>query len=363
MTKIVISGYYGFANAGDEAMLTAIVKALRSADRSARLTVISGAPQATAAKHGVTSVHRFNPLGIAAAISGCDLLLSGGGSLLQDFTSKKSLLYYLSVMLFAKLLGKKVMLFAQGIGPIRSAAMRRLTRFVCSRVDVITVRDAGSRQELVRMGIPEDKVQLTADAVLTLEPGNKEMGKALLARYKIPADRPLVAVSVRMWQEREAYFGELAQAVAHIAAAHKARLVLLPLQYPADLPACLKLRQLLPQNTEACVLDAAFDTEQFLALTGNFSLVIGMRLHALIFAAVMQVPFVAVSCDPKIDGFIAETGGLSAGTTETLRAADVEAAAAAAMARTDAAGRLQALRERAQLNEKMAFALLKKTHD
>ena len=106
MSKIVISGYYGFANAGDEAMLTAIVKSLRQAEESVDLTVISGAPQNTASKHKVSSVHRFSPLEIYSAINNCDLLLSGGGSLLQDVTSKKSLLYYLAIIWLGKLLNK-----------------------------------------------------------------------------------------------------------------------------------------------------------------------------------------------------------------------------------------------------------------
>ena len=84
MSKIVISGYYGFANAGDEAMLTAIVKSLRKTEASVDLTVISGNPQSTATKHLVNSVHRFSPLEIYSAVANCDLLISGGGSLLQS---------------------------------------------------------------------------------------------------------------------------------------------------------------------------------------------------------------------------------------------------------------------------------------
>ena len=120
MSKIVISGYYGFANAGDEAMLTAIIKALRSTEKSVDLTVLSGNPEATAAKHRVSSIYRFNPLEIFKSLYDCELLLSGGGSLLQDVTSKRSLLYYLSIIALGIILKKKVMLFAQGIGPIHS---------------------------------------------------------------------------------------------------------------------------------------------------------------------------------------------------------------------------------------------------
>ena len=95
MSKILISGYYGFANAGDEAMLTAIIESLRQVEKNVELTVLSGNPEDTAAKHQVCSVYRFNPLGIIRAMKDSELIISGGGSLLQDVTSKRSLLYYL----------------------------------------------------------------------------------------------------------------------------------------------------------------------------------------------------------------------------------------------------------------------------
>lgn len=64
--------------------------------------------------------------------------------MLQDVTSQRSLCYYLGIIILGKMLGKKVMLFAQGIGPIRAKWARRLTSFVCSKADLITVRDKES---------------------------------------------------------------------------------------------------------------------------------------------------------------------------------------------------------------------------
>ena len=192
MSKIVISGYYGFANAGDEAMLTAIIKALRSTEKTVELTVISGNPPATAARHKVNSLHRFSFCKIFAALMDCDLLLSGGGSLLQDVTSKRSLLYYLFILALGLLLKKKVMLFGQGIGPIHNRLMRRLTKFICSRVDLITVRDQDSLYELRRIGVPAEKVQLTADSVLTLPQESKEKGLELLQQFGVPQDKVYV---------------------------------------------------------------------------------------------------------------------------------------------------------------------------
>lgn len=120
MSRLVISGYYGFGNAGDEAMLAAILEAILEVVPEADITVISGNPRHTAEKHGVKAVGRFDVTGIFNAIKRCDLLISGGGSLLQDVTSNRSLYYYLSIISLANMLGKKVMLYAQGMGPCAS---------------------------------------------------------------------------------------------------------------------------------------------------------------------------------------------------------------------------------------------------
>lgn len=361
MSRIVISGYYGFANAGDEAMLAAIIKALRSTEDSVELTVISGNPQVTAAQYGVTSIHRFNPLEIISSLRGCDLLLSGGGSLLQDVTSKRSLLYYLSILGLGLLVSKKVMLFAQGIGPIHSSLLRKLTKLVCSHVDLITVRDQDSLYELRHIGIPAEKVQLTADAVLTLPQESKEQGRQLLDKFGVPHDKMLIAISVRKWQEDDRYLLELAKAVDILSREYHAHVVILPLQYPVDVAACQRLQHFMVHKERSTVLTADCDTEQFLSLMGNFQLLIGMRLHALIFAAVMERPFVAISYDPKIDGFVKDINGVTAGNVENLQSTQVVAAARKALApEAYCRGRLDKLRAKAMLNTKQAMALLTK---
>ena len=147
MTRLVISGYYGFGNAGDEAMLAAILEAILEVVPDADITVISGNPGHTAANHGVKAIGRFDMFGILNAIGRCDLLISGGGSLLQDVTSKRSLYYYLSIITLATSFGKRVMLYAQGIGPLRRKRARQIVGQVLNKVTMITVRDERSKAE------------------------------------------------------------------------------------------------------------------------------------------------------------------------------------------------------------------------
>lgn len=363
MSNILISGYYGFNNAGDEALLTAILASLRAAEPEADIIVISGDPADTAKKHQVKSLHRFSVREILAAMDRADLVISGGGSLLQDVTSKRSLLYYLSVIALAKRKGKKVMLFAQGIGPIRSPFMRSLTRIVCRRADVITVRDQDSADELARLGIGRKKVEVTADSVLTLEKSPLEPGAKILAEAGVQTGRPIIGVTVRSWPENQRCLQQLGSALTHLGLSHKAQIVILPLQYPMDMEASTALQGYISSGPEPVILlQRTYSTEEFLSLIGNFDLLIGMRLHALIFAAVMGIPFLAVSYDPKVDSFVKAIGTQPVGTVENLSAAAVEKQAEALWGRAPFLqnARIAQMRRLALNNVDRASALLHK---
>lgn len=359
MSKIVISGYYGFANAGDEAMLTAIIKSLRSKESNVQLTVISGNPEFTASKYRVNSIHRFNFLSIISALKESDLLLSGGGSLLQDVTSKRSLLYYLFIIGIGRFLNKKVMLFAQGIGPINSCFLRKLTKKVCSKADLITVRDTDSLTELKRIGINDSKVQLTADAVLTLPKADTGQGKILLKQASVPLHKKLIVISVRQWQKNN-YLTALAQGADILAEKYDAHIVFLPLQHAADKEICTLVQSEMKNSADSTVLDVKCDTEQFLSVIGNADLMIGMRLHALVFASVMEIPFAALSYDPKIEGFVKEISGISAGDVNELTCDSiVSAAEKALLGKEQHKQNLAQLRRKALLNTNLAFNLLR----
>ena len=361
MSKIVISGYYGFNNAGDEALLTAILASLRTIEPKADITVISGNPGNTIVKHQVKSLYRFAAVRLLRAIGEADLVISGGGSLLQDVTSKRSLIYYLSIIAAAKWKGRKVMLFAQGIGPIRNRLMRLLTRLVVSKADVITVRDRDSAEELARMGVPVAKVEVTADPVLMLNPESKVMGKAILAEAGLDPYKPIIGVSVREWPENQRCLKQLATALGKLSEKYNAQIAILPLQVSMDLKDSQLLQGYLPKiRNRVALLQGDYSTEEFLSIIGSFRLLIGMRLHALIFAAVMKVPLMAISYDPKVDSFLKVIGTEAVGTVETLDARNVEKAAEDLWGRKSQLQEehLVSMRELAQSTVSKAFVLL-----
>ena len=318
MSKILISGYYGFANAGDEAMLTAIIESLRQVEKNVELTVLSGNPEDTAAKHQVCSVYRFNPLGIIRAMKDSELIISGGGSLLQDVTSARSLYYYLWIMKIALFFKKPVMLYAQGIGPVRGIKAREAVQKVLQRVSVIGVRDRDSKAELMDMGVTRPPIHVTADAVLSMHPVDKAIGLQILEQKGITGSRRRVGIAVRNWQGHQAYKDAIAQAADTLQQREDVDIIFIPMQHPEDVAAGRDIADRM--KTRAIVLDDRYSTVEFMSLMGCMDAVVANRLHALIFSALMETPATAISYDPKIDSFIHLIGDRVCGTTESVTA-------------------------------------------
>lgn len=358
MSKIVISGYYGFGNAGDEAMLAAMISSFRRLDPNAEFTVLSGNPAETESRHGVKAVYRMNALDVLGVIVRCDLLVSGGGSLLQTVTSERSLYYYLSVMLLGKTFGKPVMIYAQGVGPVRGATARNAVRCIGNKLDLITVRDEGSLLELKSIGVSQPPIYVTADPVLSLPPSDAAFGRKVLQQHGLDQGGPVIGLSVREWKNM-AHYKKVIAAVADRLAYAGARIIFIPMQKP-DVEAATHIARYMKQP--AVVLVDEYRTDELLSLMGNLDMLIGIRLHALIFAAVMNVPLLGVSYDPKIERFLESIGQNAAGTLNDITVNGLLARAQAILSQTGAEHypreQVKELRQQAFRSAELAVGLM-----
>ena len=356
--RVAISGYYGFHNLGDEAVLYSMVSALRELRPELDITVLSADPAFTARAYGVDAVNRWRPGEVAAALRGCDLLISGGGSLLQDVTGFKSLAYYLGVIAMALAYRRPVMFYAQGIGPVRSAAGRRLVGLAARRARVVTVRDKASRDDLAGMGVPPADIKVVADPVLGLSPGavDPAPGRQILAQAGLGTKAPLVGISVRPWPGFQRVQTALAGACQELKASG-VKIALLPLHHPGD----LELSRAVAADLDgtAAVITERLTVPETMSLIGHFNALVGMRLHSLIMAAVMGVPPVGISYDPKIDRFMGSLGLESAGTVDDLSTSNLLASLHQAL--NSDPTRLKAavapLREQALLSAQLALTV------
>ncbi|MFZ5753508.1 MAG: polysaccharide pyruvyl transferase family protein, partial [Bacillota bacterium] len=211
------------------------------------------------------------------------------------------------VIFIAKLLEKPVMVYAQGIGPLKTRMNRFLTSFILNRVNAITVRDQRSKDDLVAMGVERD-ITVTADPVLGLSPEtvSVELGREILERNGLRKEegQKLLGVYIRSWKDN-AYLVELVKACDQLAG-EGWKIVFVPMQFPGDITIS---RQAAKQmKHQAVVLKEMYNPEEILSITKNMDLVLGMRLHALIKGAVVGVPVVGLSYDPKVDRFLESIG-------------------------------------------------------
>jgi len=307
MKRIVLSGYYGFNNAGDEAVLYSIISSLRKLNKNVEINVLSNNPEQTAKLYGVKAANRWKMGEIYRTLKNSDLLISGGGSLLQDVTSKNGILYYLGVIFCAKVLRRPVLVYSQGIGPVNYKRNRRLTAFVLNRVDGITVRDAGSKKDLLDMGVKKEII-VSADPVLgfSAEDIKIEKGRELLERVDVNInDGKIMGISVRPWKTAEANFIALAEACDNLAL-QGWQIVFIPMHFPEDIQASREVAKHMKEK--AFLLKENYTPSEALSIYKAADMVIGMRLHSLIMAAVVEKPLVAISYDPKVDRFMGLLG-------------------------------------------------------
>lgn len=362
MKKILVSGYYGSGNAGDEAILAAMIETMTGLDPDVDITVISSNPLETTRHHGVGAVGFTDFSAIFRELRASSLLISGGGSLLQNVTSVRSLYYYLGIIAMARILRTPVMLYAQGIGPVIGGNARLVTKAVVDGTALVTVRDEGSYEELLRIGVTRPLMEVTADPVLAIRPVPPDSGRRLLSDYGVDVgERPVIGLSVREWRGWTRYKEAVARAVLTISRKLDAEIVFFPMQAPDDINAARSIASMMEDDI-AVVIDRELMTGSLLSLVGNLDFLISVRLHALIFAGVMGVPSVGISYDPKVDRFLASIGEVPAGrlddvTPESIVEAVMKKWDRRKKYREESCALFGKLRELAERNARLALGL------
>jgi polysaccharide pyruvyl transferase CsaB len=326
--RIVISGYYGFDNSGDEAVLQSILLALEEQGKNHGIrfvpVVLSNNPAQTSQTYGVQAVHRMKPGALIRAIRSSDGLISGGGSLLQDATGAKTIPYYLAVIKLAQWLGKPTFIYSQGIGPVHRGMFFGWIRSVFNRCQLISVRDEESKQLLLQMKVNRDII-VVPDPVMGM-PVGEENAQA----EKLSSNSPIVGVSVRYWNQDRSELDSLAEAIALILEQNEAQIRFLPFHLPSDEEASQYIRKQLDgkYSERVTISTGVTHPQKMLAEVGRCDLLIGMRLHSLIYAASQQVPMLGISYDPKIDQFLNRLDMLAIANTTSISAQLVAAEAA-----------------------------------
>ncbi len=313
---IILSGYYGFKNSGDDAILMAIINDIRIYKKDVKIMVLSHNPMETKKSHNVDSTNRLNIISITKAMRRSKLFINGGGNLMQDDTSTRSLIYYLGATWLAKKMGSRVMVYANGIGPINKSFNRRLTRIVLNQVDVITLREEFSRREVSNLGINSPKILVTADPSLTVVPISSKNADDILSAEGIDLSHPFVGFSARSCENNSVYdHTVIARAADYVIDRYGAIPVFIPMQ-PSDTEIIRRI--ISAMKGKGYILTAQYQVSEILGIISRMEMLIGMRLHSLIYAANLGIPVIGLVYDPKVEAFLQYFHQASAGSIEDL---------------------------------------------
>ena len=326
---VIICGAYGHGNAGDDAILKSILQSVRKLDELMPVTILAKNTQSIKKRYQVNSIYTFNIPKMFSAMRKSVLYINGGGTLIQNATSHRSLWYYLFTLRLAKFLGNKVDMYGCGIGPVMGQRNIRLVKKVLERsVDTITLREEDSMAELQQFGVKKPEILLSSDPALVLAPAPEEDAAAYLQNHGLDPNGKYLCLMLRTWYGFSDKTAAIAACADHAYQAYGLTPVFLSLNIFHDTEAARQVTA--HMKAPYHILDDSAEPELLIAALSHMSVVVSMRLHGLIFSSLSGVPLVGVSYDPKIGSFLHYLGagrciGLKDVTAENLTAAVDEA--------------------------------------
>lgn len=309
MPTIGISGSYGGLNLGDEAILHCAIGGLRGEVPGARIVVFSRNAAHTESHHAadrVVAVRQLTRDEAMAEVRKLDLFLLGGGGILYD----KEAQIYLREVQIAQELDIPTLTFAVSAGPLETQEARRAVAAALNRMDGVTVREGLARRLLEEVGVKQD-IQVTADPALLLTP--EPFTREMLEREGIVTERHLVGISVREVGpaapdlDRDGYHTLIANAADFIADRLDADLLFVPMER-ADVRESHAVIARMAAPERAWILKGEYGPRRILGLMDHLDMVVGMRLHFLIFAAIARIPLVPLPYAGKVTGFLEDLG-------------------------------------------------------
>ncbi|WP_303674591.1 polysaccharide pyruvyl transferase CsaB [Vampirovibrio chlorellavorus] len=307
--SVLISGYYGFDNLGDELILKVLVDELK--DRGVKITVLSQNPKKTTAQYGVNAIKRTSFIDIVDALASANLFISGGGGLFQDATGPMSALYYGGLIHLARFFDVPVVFWAQGVGPLRKALSRKMTAAALRKCEKIMVRD--EKSALLVQELTGEKPEITADPVWLLRnplaekaaaPSKRASAEAARASRSCdatPSEAWTVGVSLRPWHELNAQrLNALADCLNALAQQHEGPVCfrLLPFQKKEDTELLEGFAKQLKSTSRISV--SLVPPEGVLDSLAGCDVILGMRFHSLILGLLFNIPVYGLVYDPKV---------------------------------------------------------------
>lgn len=308
--KIGISGSYGGINMGDEAILQSMLTQVKKSF-NAHITIFSKNPEDTIKRHGVDQsidIRKRSKVDIKHEIESLDVFILGGGGILYDNAAE----FFLREVEMANEAGVPVFIYAISAGPLNKHFNRKMVASILNEVEMITVRDNKGKILLEDLGV-DKKILVTADPAVLLSP--EKLPKDALLKEGLSSKKHLIGLSVREpgpaapHIDINHYHSLLADVADFLIERIGAHIVFVPMERNyRDLQHGHAVISKMINAQHASILQQEYSSGELLSWMGHFDFVVGMRLHFLIFAAIMGIPFIPLPYASKVEGFIEELG-------------------------------------------------------
>ncbi|MBC9934342.1 polysaccharide pyruvyl transferase family protein [Chitinophaga qingshengii] len=307
MDNILLTGFFGAGNVGDEAVSLAVYEGVKEQLPDAKFSIVTRDPAYTRNFTGITAakaVKGFYPsqdfwLRISkhiGSVKKSDLIVIGGGGILQDVHSWTTIPAFLIPACLGILYNRNVITVGIGVGPVKNGWLKELISFTCNRMAKVQVRDEKSKRVLIECGVQADKITVTADVVPSLNV------KQHVSAQQVTKQAPVVALAFRKWPDLDeeglvAICSKLIEKGVHIKM----------LGYESG-PDKKFYEQLImkfePRHQGKISIHIPADLKDAMQEVRNADFLFSMRLHGCVFAAAIGTSFYAVPYDHKVTEFM-----------------------------------------------------------
>jgi polysaccharide pyruvyl transferase CsaB len=318
--RVLISGWYGLDNSGDEAILQQFIRELVDKD-GVDLSVLSERPRRVEECYGHRGVrgllhHSFLGMNLLRTlwtgecwsaverVRDADLFVLGGGGIIRDNTNWRNLIRLLDEVWMAKSVGTPVALYAVGAGPFVTRWGRWIFGATLRKCDLITVREDSSGVLLQSIGVPRERIVVAADPALLLD---AEPVKEPTLRDRLVSAATQERVVGLFLEEDYTPVAGVARALDRLHVQHGFRFIGIPMRVhdgPDDRQMGHTVRSVMTHPEALQLVETGLTAPEIKWLTARFRFNVTVRLHASIFSISMKTPSIAVRHDPKIASFL-----------------------------------------------------------
>ena len=330
MSRISIFGYYGQGNAGDEAILSALIDGIKTELPSANISVCSANPEETKKSHHVNAFPFFGTslkaiakgllrktrshyINAIVSFFRSDLIIIGGGGLFFDSKETNKWIFgYIDLIHRAKRFGKKVALVGISVGPLHHKGSEDAIAQAFSLVDLISVRDNTSKNTLIKCGVSPDKIHVIPDLVFTLNSASDERVIEILSTESFLYGNNQKNIALTPCCYNTAQSGWMQQYIAfceRAIAELDCNLWLIPMQRNDshdDLAAIETIYSKLSENAKsrAFILRGRYNAKEIQGIISKSNFVLAERLHGSIMAINTNTPVMSIAYMPKVNGVL-----------------------------------------------------------